>query len=148
MNFDLATVTRRARFLAKLKVPFVHQGTSLEGIDCVGALAYIVSYDGPIPAYPRDPVNGELETELTAQLGPPVYTFNRATPLSDGKLLHPGDILSIQYKGPIRHVAVALEHISIPHVLSMVHTDSDVGYVIEHIIDSRWLRRIVKVWRA
>lgn len=142
-------VIARARALARLRVPFVHQGKSLQGIDCVGALAWILEYEGDIPAYTRDPVNGELERELAARLGPPVMEISRAHPMTEEDLLKlkPCDILSMQYAGPIRHVAIVVPHISIPGVLSVVHTDSNVGCVTEHILDAKWLRRIVKVWR-
>lgn len=145
---DKDRIISRAQNLARLRVPFVHQGTTMEGIDCVGALAWILEYTGDdIPAYPRDPVNGELERELEARLGPPIMELSRAAPLTDALRLKPCDILSMQYAGPIRHVAIVVPHVAIPGVLSVVHTDSAVGYVTEHILDAKWLRRIVKVWR-
>lgn len=144
---DKERIITRARELAAQRIPFVHQGMSLQGIDCVGALAHILEYDGDIPPYSRDPVNGELERELEARLGPPIMELSRAAPLTDTLRLKPCDILSMQYAGPIRHVAIVVPHIAIPGVLSVVHTDSAVGYVTEHILDAKWLRRIVKVWR-
>lgn len=148
MNADQQDrIISRARALARMRVPFVHQGMSLHGIDCVGALAWILEYDGEIPAYPRDPVNGELESELSARLGPPVMEFSRVKPLQNYLLLKPCDIVSMQYAGPIRHVGILVPHISIEHALSIVHTDSNVGCTTEHILDAKWMRRIVKVWR-
>lgn len=143
-----ARVISRARAIARMKVPFVHQGATLEGIDCVQALAWILEYTGDdIPSYPRDPVNGELERELEARLGPPVMSFTRVNPMKDTKQLRECDIISMQYAGPIRHVGIIVPHISIPTALSLVHTDSNVGHTTEHILDAKWLRRIVKVWR-
>lgn len=146
-----ARVVQRARELAALKVPFVHQGRSLQGIDCVGALAYILEYEGDVKSdYPRDPVNGELETYITAAIGEPILEVSRAHPLRDGSLLQVGDILSMQYAGPIRHVGIVLPYINQrdnPGGLSIVHTDSQVERVTEHILDFKWLRRVVKVWR-
>ena len=142
MNNDRSKAIARMRELVAAKVPFVHQGRDFNGIDCVGALIYAEEYDGDIPSYPDNPVNGELERHLSSILGPP--TFVR--PFDYGLLL-PGDILSMQYKGPIRHVALVVPHVSIPNQLSIAHTDSSVGYVTEHILDLKWLRRIVKVWR-
>lgn len=150
MNNDRDRIVERARYLARLGVPFVHQGTTLEGIDCVGALAYIKEYEGKLPAYPRDPINGELERYLTEILGPPIMEFNRVAPLTDYTLLRIGDILSMQYAGPTRHVAIVLPYINqreFPGGFSIVHTDSSLGKVTEHILDTKWLRRVTKVWR-
>lgn len=144
---DQARIIARARELAQLKVPFVHQGRTLQGIDCVGALAHILEFEGELPAYSRDPVNGELETELSKVLGEPILEISRATPMRDALRLQVCDILSMQYFGPIRHVAIVVPHVALPGVLSVVHTDSNVGRVVEHILDEKWLRRVVKVWR-
>jgi len=140
-------IIARARAIAQLRVPFVHQGRSLHGIDCVGALAWILEYEGDLPAYSRDPVNGELERELEAVLGRPAYEFSKVRPLTESYLLKPCDVLSMQYAGPIRHVGIVVPHRTIPNALSIVHTDSNVGFTTEHIIDAKWLRRVAKVWR-
>lgn len=145
MNKDLAI--GRMRELVEAKVPFVHQGRSFAGIDCVGALVYAFGYDGPIPAYPEDPINGELERELERVFGLPHLEVHPLRPLTDGSLLQPGDILSMQYRGPIRHVALVVPHVNIEGQLSVAHTDAMLGRVTEHILDVKWLRRIVKVWR-
>lgn len=154
-NLDLITLDRdvivaRARELASLQVPFVHQGRSLVGIDCVGALAHILQYTGELPVYPPDPVNGELETYLEAMFGLPIMEVSRATPLTSAIKLRVGDILSMQYFGPIRHVSIVVPYVdqkNAPGELAVVHTDAMVGRVTEHRLDTKWLRRIVKVWR-
>lgn len=150
MNTDRENIIHRARALAKLGVPFVHQGTTLAGIDCVGALAHIMEYDGELPAYPRDPVNGELDRYLTEVLGDPIMSFNKLAPLTDYRLLQPCDILAMQYRGPTRHVAIVIPYINqreFPGGLAIVHTDSSIGRVVECILDNKMLRRITKVWR-
>lgn len=144
---DKNRIIERAHALASLKVPFVHQGRTLDGIDCIGGLAWILEYDQPIPAYSRDPVNGELEREIAKVLGQPIMTFNKVNRMKSIDGLQPCDILSIQYKGPIRHVGIVVPHLAIQGQLSMVHTDSDVGRTTECLLDDYWLRRIVKVWR-
>lgn len=133
---------RRMRQLVAVGAPFVHQGRSATGIDCVGALIYAIDYQGAVPAYPQDPVNGELERQLSGIFGQPVATA--PVELAD---MRPGDVIAMQYAGPTRHVGMVCEHASIEGVLSMIHTDSILGKVTEHIIDERWLRRITKVWR-
>jgi len=136
-------VVERLRELAAAKVPFVHQGRTFSGIDCVGAVAYAFQYDHGLPNYPEDPINGELEKNLTEILGPPVLEKPASV-----SLLKPLDILSMQYAGPVRHVAVVVPHINIKEALSIVHTHAIVGHVIEHILDEKWRRRIVRVWRV
>ena len=132
----------RMRELSAAKVPFLHQGTDFNGIDCVGALCYAFEYRGPIPAYPRDPINGELELHLKRVFGPHLFERPEAT-----DVLLPGDVVSMQYRGPARHVALLAQHPTLPGQLSMIHTDSNLGWVTEHILDFKWRRRIVKVWR-
>lgn len=145
MITDHDTIVARARSL--LGTPFIHQGRTASGIDCIGLLAYALDYRGKMPAYPRDPVNGELERELERIFGPPVVTADRRNPLRTTAGLQRCDILSIQYKGPIRHVAMVVEHVAIPNQLSIIHTDSNVERVTECILDQYWLNKIVKVWR-
>ena len=138
----------RARELVEAKVPFLHQGRDFSGIDCIGALRYILQYDGELPPYPADPIHGELEANLARIVGPPALIVPRLTPLTTQEELLPIDILTMQYAGPTRHVAFTLPHINIPGVLSIVHTDAMLGRVTEHILDVKWLRRIVKVDRV
>lgn len=147
MITDKAEQIERAHHLAALKVPFMHQGKTLDGIDCVGGLCYILDYSEEVKPYPRDPVNGEMEVELERIFGPPVLEVSRAAPLRDQELLQACDIVSMQYAGPIRHVGFIVPHLTLPGVLSIVHTDNAVKRTTEHILDAKWLRRIVKVWR-
>lgn len=141
----------RMRELVAAKVPFIHQGRTFAGIDCVGALLYALEYEGEVPAYPRDPVNGELERELRRVFGDPVVErTSTVSPPIELSLLQPGDIVSMQYAGPVRHVAMLAMHIdqrNCPGALSVIHTDSSLGRVTEHILDAKWLRRIMRVWR-
>lgn len=141
----------RMRELVAAKVPFVHQGRDFNGIDCVGALAYAYQYDAQLPAYPQDPINGELELYLAALLGEPVLARASLTAaFVDVGLLRERDIVSMQYRGPVRHVAMVAKHVdqrNCPGALSVIHTDAMLGRVTEHILDLKWQRRIVKVWR-
>jgi len=123
-------------------VPFVHQGKDRIAIDCVHFMANVIQYPlDKIPPYPPDPVNGELEKAMTAAFGPPLFL----KPTIDQ--LREGDLAAMQYRGPIRHVGIVLNHLTIPGALSLIHTDAMVGCVTEHILDAKWLRRIEKVWR-
>ena len=148
MNRDGAV--ERLRELVARQVPFLHQGRSFDGIDCIGSLCYGFDYRGPVPNYPEDPINGELEGELTKLLGEPLLSYSAVNRLTDWGPLQSLDILSMQYRGPIRHVAVVVPYIDqrqVPGGLSVVHTDAMLGRVTEHILDAKWLRRVVKVWR-
>lgn len=136
----------RARSM--LKVPFLHQGRDRNGIDCVGLLAYAYEYPAQkLPRYPRDPLRGELERQLEAVLGPPVASRTGAEIDTLWVVLKPGDVAAMSYGGPIRHVGLIAEHPTYPGQLSLIHTDSRLGYVTEHILDAKWLRRIRKVYR-
>lgn len=149
-EFTKEGAVERLRELVAARVPFVHQGRTFEGIDCIGALTYAFLYKGDIPSYPDNPINGELETELTRRMGPPLLDVHRLHPLTTTENLQSLDVLSIQYRGPVRHVAICVPHLdqrNCPGAISIVHTDAMVGRVTEHILDAKWLRRVVKVWR-
>ena len=137
----------RMRELVAAKTPFVHQGRTVQGIDCVGALAYAFQYQGEVPAYPEDPVNGELERELIRVFGQP--QLYRASLLEHPVViqdLRVGDVVSMQYRGPVRHVGLVGDY-PYPGELSLIHTDAILKKVTEHRFDQKWLRRVVGVWR-
>lgn len=149
MPYNKENAIERMRELAQARVPFVHQGRDFAGIDCVGAIVYAFQYDGEVPAYPDQPVNGELELNLARVFGEPVRVHSREEPITPDDL-RPGDIVSMQYRGPSRHVALLALHPdqrNCPGALSVIHTDSMIERVTEHILDAKWVRRIVKVWR-
>lgn len=136
----MTSIAERARALKD--VPFLHQGRDENGIDCVGLLARAVEYPiDQIPSYPRDPYNRELEKAMTFAFGEPVIK----KPWPDQ--LREYDMVAMQYRGPIRHVGIVLNHPTIPNALSLIHTDSMLGKVTEHILDAKWIRRIELVWR-
>lgn len=137
------TIAERARSL--IGTPYLHQGRSRSGIDCVGFVAYAIDYPmDKIPPYSADPINGELEAALSAEFGAALLT----NPTMD-QLKH-GDICAMQYRGPIRHVGIILNHPDRKNcagVLTLIHSDRKSNAVTEHTLDFKWLRRIVKVWR-
>lgn len=148
MPYNTDNAIERLREMVAAKTTWVHQGRSIHGADCVGALVYAFQYDGEVPAYPRDPVNGELERELRRVFGEPIlYRDNLLDSVVDRAALRAGDIVSCQYAGPVRHVAVVADHPALVGQLSLIHTSATVGFVVEHILDAKWMRRIVGVWR-
>lgn len=149
MRYNTTNAVERMRELVELRVPFVHQGTTLAGLDCVGGLAYAFQYEGELPSYPRDPVNGELERELRRVFGEPVfYRHNiRTDPIVTNTQLRRGDVVSMQYAGPTRHVGLIGDYRPVPTELTLLHTSAAIGRVVEHILDDKWRRRVVGVWR-
>lgn len=149
MLYNPANAVERMRELVEARVPFVHQGQSHAGLDCVGGLCYAIQYTGPIPNYPRDPVNGELEREMRRLFGEPVFyrTNLLFDPIVENDQLREGDVASMQYAGPVRHVGMIGNYLPVPGELSLLHTSASIGRVVEHILDAKWRRRIVGVWR-
>lgn len=138
---DVDIVIARARSM--IGTPFMHLGRGEFSVDCVGLLVYAFDYDSTdVPAYSRDPFNNELETHLERILGPACLV----APSIDE--LRPGDVVSMQYRGPVRHVGLIADYQPIAGELSLIHTDSSVGEVIEHRLNFKWVRRISKVFRV
>lgn len=130
----------RARSL--LGVPWAHQGRDPSiALDCIGlvVLAFEVPASLDIVDYPRNPVHRAnlLDDALEAYFGPPVDDVPRV-----------GDVVTIGFSRRLlpRHVAIIGD--GFEGGLSLIHTDSKVGRVVEHPIDSRWHRRICNVYRA
>lgn len=125
---------------AWLGVPFVHQGRTREGLDCIGLLVKAAEGCGlPISDrtdYPRNPSANKLDLCLKEQLRGPL-------PKSD---MRAGDVVSIEFRGAPRHVAIIGEH---DGRLTLIHTSFGVGRVVEHSIGSgNWLPRIHAVYRV
>lgn len=121
-----------------LSVPFLHQGRNpAVGIDCVG-LGQLAALDCGLSLpdwtdYGRNPANGLLEARLRAIFGEPICCVS------------PGCVVSIDFRGQTRHVAIVGEH---PHGLSLIHTASNVGRVVEHALTDTWRKRITGIYRV
>ena len=118
-----------------LGVPWVHQGRSRHGLDCVG-LAVVclrdIGLDPPDRAdYGRDP-DGTLRAVISG--------WDALSPVASPE---PGDIALIRYKAE-RHIAIVGQQ---PQGLSLIHADSRAGKVVEHLMDDRWRKRVVAAWR-
>lgn len=124
----------RAREL--LNVPWIHQGRDpAVGVDCAGLLLYAFEAKDDT-VYGRNPTDGLFERRCEAHLGPPV---------TDG--IRVGDVvlLGFGHRGPGRHIGIIGDY---PFGgLSIIHTDSVVGRVVEGRFDGRWQRRVRKVYR-
>jgi cell wall-associated NlpC family hydrolase len=135
-------VTAIARARQMLEVPFLHLGRDANGIDCVGLVAYAYGYPvALLQPYPRDPYGGQLQAGLRRACGAPV-----AVAPVPPHALQPGALVAMAYGRPVRHVGLVAPHPTLAGQLSLIHTDSRVGHVVEHILDAKWLRRVREVY--
>ncbi|WP_152599901.1 hypothetical protein [Noviluteimonas dokdonensis] len=135
-------------------MPFKHMGRSEKAIDCVG-LGILAARDcgwtaDDLSVYGRAPRDGLLDAMLVRNCGEPVA--REPVSLSD---LQPGDILAIHFDGqrvsrgipskwPVRHVGIVGEQNG---RMTLIHTDSYIGRVVEQSIDPTILSRIAAVYR-
>lgn len=129
------TPVDKARSL--LGTPWVHQGRNpAVGIDCAGLL--LVAFGAhDDTAYGRDPSHGLFEERLIVHLGEPVAGEPQA-----------GDavLLGFAERGAGRHVGIIAD--GADGRLSIIHTDSVIGRVVEHPFDAKWQRRVRLVFRG
>lgn len=120
-------------------VPWVHQGRDpARGIDCAGLLeiAYEIGESNFSAGYSRHPHSDLIAKHMAASLGAVVDDEPRA-----------GDAVTIGFgvNGVVRHVAIVADYVH--GGLSIIHTDSVIGRVVEQPINDKWLRRIRGVYR-
>ena len=128
------TPVERAR--SRIGVPWVHQGRNERcGLDCVGLLLYAFEREDNT-VYGRNPHAGQLEARMTAHLGEPLQGDWEA---------QEGDVVAMAYAGDIRHVGITG---LVDGTLTLIHTDSGLGRVTEHPLDTKWRNRVRMVWRV
>lgn len=119
-----------------LDTPWKHQGRDPAiGIDCAGMMLLAFEVSDPT-TYGRHPHSGLFEQRCEHHLGPPVDDEPR---VGDAVLLGFG------VRGPARHIGIIADYIY--GGLSIIHTDSIVGRVVEHPFDDKWRRRVRAVYR-
>lgn len=121
---------------ACLGTPFHHQGRQPGvGLDCGGLMVVALRAIGldpvDLPAYGRRPRDGMMERMLDAQ---PLMSRVSID------LLQPGDILLMRFDAEPQHLALLAGD-------TVIHAYEAVGQVVEHRLDSRWRRRIVRAYR-
>lgn len=114
--------------------PFIHQGRILNrALDCAGVAVHAARSVGlevvEPAAYSRLPNAAMLEWWLNQQ-----PFLGRATDMQ------PADLLLMRFTGEPQHLAVFTGD-------TIIHAYEAVGRVVEHRLDDKWLRRIVRVYR-
>lgn len=120
-----------------LGVPFQHQGRlKTAGIDCIGLIAGV----GDVLGIPFDDVQGYPASPDGKTL---VKLFDGTLkPLPDLEY-HVGDTLVfwITHRRFPMHAGIVTDR-------GIIHTHAGVGRVVEHRLDERWAKRIVKAYEA
>lgn len=108
--------------------PFLHQGRTRTGIDCVGLPIVVLQRLDAVPPdfeirdYPRQPFQGELEQRL--------MTHCRRLPEPV-----PGALIAIQWQRSLAHVALYTD------TDTLIHAFERRGQVIEHGFRGMWRTR-------
>ena len=114
-------------------VPFLHQGRSREGVDCVGLVIVVGRALGILPrdfertAYGRVPHAGKLLQEIAA------HCVSTATAC-------PGSLLVLRWQGDPHHIAICTG-------ANLIHANARVGRVVEHGYRHPWPKLTQSVWR-
>lgn len=121
-----------------LGVPFIHQGRSRNGCDCVGPLLDIAEQAGidvvDDRRYGIDPFGYYLGKVLGDKL--------EEIPKDSIK---PGDVLFMRFARIPQHVAIVGDYPG--GKLSMIHAYDRIGRVVEHRLSSVWTAKIHKAFR-
>lgn len=117
-----------------LDTPFMHQGRILgRALDCAGVAVHAARSMGHAveepAAYSRLPNAAMLEWWLDRQ----PFLERAAEP-------QPADLLLMRFAGEPQHLAVFTG-------INIIHAYQAVGRVVEHVLDAKWRRRIVRVYR-
>lgn len=129
-----------------LGAPFLHQGRSARGLDCVGLLVLVARRLGlryrDSTTYGRCPNPRQLTDALSAscvRVDDPALV---SPPEEIWKQARPGDVVAfwIARAGLPQHVAIRTER-------GMLHTWANVRRVVEHGMTDHWRERVHSVWR-
>lgn len=126
--------------------PFLHQGRTLRGMDCIGLLALAFAQATGIVLKPRTdygrlPAHKKLESELTAHMGARVASG----PLAASFELKPAQVVTCKWEVEANHVAIVTPHPD--RGVGLIHCYYARQKVVEHGLDSVWRSRITGVWQ-
>lgn len=121
-----------------LGVPWVHQGRSRDGIDCLGLIveAARISHGNTVDV--RD-YAAQAQDETMLQLCQ--QHMDRVQPFE----LCPGDVVILKYHNQ-RHMALVADYPA-PGELALLHASSLHGKVVEHRLDAAWRRLVLAAFR-
>ncbi len=140
MNDDIVATARNW-----LGVPFLHQGRSQAGVDCVGVLMCVAEQLGMDVVradrtdYSRLPSGDLLVAVLNKHLLAVDFLDARA-----------GDVALFRLVREPQHVGLLTDYVvggSGGAGFGLLHCTEDIGKVVEHRLDAVWQRRMVGVWR-
>lgn len=129
-------MTTREEIVAEARTwigtPFHHQGrVKGRGVDCAGLIVGTARAcgiaAGDMSGYSRTPSGGMLQEELERQCD----RVSEALP---------GDIYLMRFEREPQHVAFATD-------IGVLHAYANARTVAEHVLDDKWRRRIVAVYR-
>jgi len=121
-----------------LGTPFAHQGRVVGvGLDCAGLAVHAVRAAGidvlDFAGYGRTPNRGHLAAAMDAQ-----PMLERVDSMADRAA---GDILLMRFLGEPQHVGICTG-------AGIIHAYEAVGMCCEHDLCSKWVKRIVRVYRV
>lgn len=123
-----------------LGAPYIHQGRSRKGVDCIGLIMEVGSDLGlTIPMIPKNyttnPTGGMLVASCEAHL----------QKAAQDQVLQPGSIAVLWgfTRGEPQHFAIVGQSAG---KLTMIHAFSKHRKVIEHGWDAFWMKRFVRVY--
>lgn len=114
-------------------VPFLHQGRSRQGVDCIGLIIVVAKDLGLVPAefdsrnYGRAPGDGRLLVEIAERC-------------AEVTVAEPATLVVIRWNRDPFHVAICTGP-------TLIHSNSTVGKVVEHGYRHPWPKLTVSIWR-
>jgi len=131
-------ITNRAR--SWVGTPFQHQGRSKEGCDCIAPtldITQMLKMENiqDWPKYGRLPA------------GPRLYKTAQKNLIEINKNSYqPGDVVFMTWgKHDPHHIAIIVTMAD--GNIGIIHSSSQIGKVVEHILDPRWKKKIVCAFR-
>jgi NlpC/P60 family putative phage cell wall peptidase len=120
-----------------LKTPFLHQGRLRGvGVDCAGVVIGVAHDLGlsafDVTGYARHPDGRSLEAMCDANMTRVAMDEVRA-----------GDVLLMRFGREPQHLAIVTQ----ASPMQILHAQGEIGACVEHSLDVRWRRRIVRAYR-
>lgn len=135
-----AEVVAEAR--ACVGTPFVHQGRLPGvGVDCAGVVICVARRlgltDYDFRGYRPQPDGHTLAAQCAGQM--------RA--LGAGEPARAGDVALLRFLQLPQHLAIVSEVDAAGQPARIVHAYQPLGRCVEHVVDARWRRRILRLYR-